>query len=528
MPDGDKAGGASPAASSEGLLGRLSEMAWKALPAIGSAIGFAGFVAIVGGAIEWIRFDAAHLPATQAVLALPKQELVIEGARALIVFVVAAMLAALLVYLIDSKGNATPRTARGLVAVGGIGLLTAVVLIRGHHGWATYFLLIAALAWITLVAFYAVGLAMRDFRRRIKLKQAAGRMTDALSKLTIAEDARDASDVAVRRSDTDESKAARARAHGKAIEARNKFKRAIGEWKTAADEVIELHRSTTRASMQSKRDHVTKLADASPGRVELEVKLEDSEQALGNVFGAVFGQVLAAWKKLDPLQIAMQVILLCVGVAIFTLIAVGAAELPQQVLLLGLVVVLLTTMNIFVARATDKFAWYGISVFFSVLMFGAALTIASTLEQPKVQPVALVRKDNELGICGVYITQTNDRVYIGRLPLKGRRPGLIFWVPTSDVDLVSVGQPLSIGKEGDNTFSTTAEGMLARLYKDRAEEAAPALKNTTITNVSGDPSSAKGQTTTATETPPVKERSKRHPGVKIYERSCTSTQAVDP
>ena len=41
-----------------GVFGRLSELAWQALPAIGSATGFAGFVAVIGAAIEWICFDA--------------------------------------------------------------------------------------------------------------------------------------------------------------------------------------------------------------------------------------------------------------------------------------------------------------------------------------------------------------------------------------------------------------------------------------------------------------------------------------
>src|ERR1700760_411908 len=127
MPDGNK-GSAAPA-SSEGLLGRLSELAWKALPAIGSAIGFAGFVAIVGGAIEWIRFKAANLPATQAVLAVPKQELVVVGALALALFVLAAVFAVLLVYLVERQGNATYDAVRAIVAIGVLELVVALILL---------------------------------------------------------------------------------------------------------------------------------------------------------------------------------------------------------------------------------------------------------------------------------------------------------------------------------------------------------------------------------------------------------------
>ena len=90
--------------------------------------------------------------------------------------------------------------------------------------------------------------------------------------------------------------------------------------------------------------------------------------------------------------------------------------------LVFVVVVGLTTMNVFVARATEKFAWYGIAMFFSVLVFGATLTIAKTLDQPKAQPIALVRKGEPVGVCGVFVAQTTERVYVGRRASEGR-PG---------------------------------------------------------------------------------------------------------
>ena len=347
---------------------------------------------------------------------MPKQELVIEGARALIVYVLAAVFAVLLVYLIDRKGDATRQTARGLVVVGGIGLVVSVILIRGHHKWSTYLLLIAALAWITLVAFYFVGLAMQDFRRRSKLRQAGTKVIDVLGALNSAEDARDGADEVVRKSPTDANKTACAQVHGAALGARKRFKRAVEEWAFAADRVIDLHESVRQGTMKAERDDIAALSDSSPGTVEMKAKLSDAERALGNVVRAMRGQVLAAWGQLGTRQIVLQVMLGCLGVAIFASIAAGAAELPQQVLLLVLVVIaLLTAMNVFVARATDKFALYGIAVFFSVLLFGSALTMARTLDEPKVQPVALLRKGNEIGLCGVYITQTKERVYVGRL-----------------------------------------------------------------------------------------------------------------
>jgi hypothetical protein len=149
------------------------------------------------------------------------------------------------------------------------------------------------------------------------------------------------------------------------------------------------------------------------------------------------------------------------------------------------------------------------------------------VKDPKVQPVALVRKSDEVGICGVFVTQTSDRVYIGRLALEAGhvppRPGLIFWVPTKDVDVVSVGTSERIGKR----FPRLAVAMLARLYGDRAEEPPPALKNTTVSTVAGGPAPT-AQTTTATESQPVKLRPHHHPHVRITAQSCTAAQHVDP
>lgn len=257
VPDGNKSGatpasGASPAsatatpASSEGLLGRLSELAWKALPAIGSAIGFVGFVAIVGGAVEWIRFDAANLPATQGVLAVPKQELVVIGALALGLFVVGAVFAVLVVYLIDSDGNATPRTAYGLI---GVGVIEMAITLRfiGHHEPGKYIWLGIWLLLILAVTSYVVGHVMRDFRRRTKVKKARKRVLDAQPALAAAEDDRSATAPAAGPAGGTDGKKAHAQASGAFARARREFDRAVEEWLAAAERVLDLQRDGSRS-----------------------------------------------------------------------------------------------------------------------------------------------------------------------------------------------------------------------------------------------------------------------------------------
>lgn len=572
MANGDKGAAASASAENpEGLLNRLGELAWKALPAIGSAIGFVGFVAVIGGAIEWIRFDAAGLPATQAVLAVPKQELVVVGALSLGVFVIGGVLAVLVVYLIDSDGNATPRTARGLIALGVAEMAVPLVFI-GHHGAFKYVWVGLWLILILLVAGDYVGLVMRDFRRRTKVKKARTRLSKAGDELVAAEDASAAASHAVEGHATESQLEASASADGAAVAARRDFERAIEEWVKAAERVIELQEPETSEDLarlkpiRERVEAVEQLGDQSPGHVQLEADLDDADRRLGHVYGAGWEQLLkqfpvfvellkrrawlkrrVQWLRRHGLKLSTERLvrrsrgLVVAGAAVaLGLIVAGYVVLVCDGLawlaVLFIVVALLTAMNVFFARATDRFALYGIAVFFSVLLFGAALTFARTLHYPKVQPVALLRTDNEVGICGVYVTQTKERIYMGRLPLRGRRPGAIFWVPTSGVDLVSVGEPVSIGKDTHNkTFSNYAESLLDRLYKDRAEEVAPTLKNTQSSKVIEKPTPSKeaGHEATITKTSeheeaPTKERSKRHPHVNIYEQSCTSTQHVDP
>jgi hypothetical protein len=61
------------------------------LTVIGTGIGVLGFVIFFGGFIAWTRFDAAGLPANEAVAQIPRNDLIVTGAS----FLVPALLAAL-------------------------------------------------------------------------------------------------------------------------------------------------------------------------------------------------------------------------------------------------------------------------------------------------------------------------------------------------------------------------------------------------------------------------------------------------
>lgn len=66
-----------------------------AVTLLGAAAGITGFVALVGGAILWIRFDELGLPADRAVAALPKSVLLAVGAHTVVGPIVAGLVALL-------------------------------------------------------------------------------------------------------------------------------------------------------------------------------------------------------------------------------------------------------------------------------------------------------------------------------------------------------------------------------------------------------------------------------------------------
>jgi hypothetical protein len=68
------------APTGESARAQLTSWAVSALPVIAGGIGFAGFVSLLGAGVLWIRFDAAELPADQALAKFPRGDLIATGA----------------------------------------------------------------------------------------------------------------------------------------------------------------------------------------------------------------------------------------------------------------------------------------------------------------------------------------------------------------------------------------------------------------------------------------------------------------
>jgi len=82
------------AKSPENKSSSFSDLLIPVLTAIGTGIGVIGFVMFFGGFILWTRFDAAGLPANEAVAQVPRADLVATGASFLVPAVLAALAAA--------------------------------------------------------------------------------------------------------------------------------------------------------------------------------------------------------------------------------------------------------------------------------------------------------------------------------------------------------------------------------------------------------------------------------------------------
>lgn len=533
----------------ETAAGKLSDLLWKAIPAIGSAIGFASFIAAIGAALLWLRFDAVGLPATQALAAVPREELLITGAWALAIFVLGGLIASLLVYLFDSRGDANVSTARGIAIVATLEMYATLYILDLNTLEIVLFLVTAT--GLGIVGMIVLSAYTTHFTRRRKLKQLRREILLARDQLVTAIDAAEAAEEV--QPQTDDAAKATGEARLELATARHRWSRAITEWARASEDLVWPSR---RSQVKASRLKVTRLLEKNktpPSELALRPMLDNTEKAMGGAYFALWrwlrempGQIEGHWRRRrsplsKDLAIAVSVLVVAGLTVLVVLVVVGIVLLlgchglladGAWIAVLVAVAVLLAVTNLFIAHGTERFLWYGVAVFFSVVVFGSVLEIANTLAHPEVQPVAIVRKDNTVGLCGVFVAQTNDRVYVGRLPfseLLGKeprpgqrfRPGLIFWVPTSDVELVSVGRSVPT-KETRQRASV----LLERLYRDRAEEEPAILKNRTVTvtaPLKGAP--AGDQKTVVTETRPKKYSSSPRQRMTV-DTNCDS--ALDP
>ena len=119
------------------------------LAAVATAIGTLGWVAFIGGAILWISFSQANLPAAEAIARVPTPVMVATGAEFVVWAVLAALVTVVVLYVFDeplqglitaSEPGVSEPVLRGLlpavlVAGTAIGFAFLIDLGNGHVPW---------------------------------------------------------------------------------------------------------------------------------------------------------------------------------------------------------------------------------------------------------------------------------------------------------------------------------------------------------------------------------------------------------
>lgn len=88
--------------SSDGEEVRFKGWALKTVGTVVGAVGTATGMAVIGSAVLFLRFSEANLPAIQGISVQPNPDVVAQGAKTTIVFVLVAVAAVALLYLCDS------------------------------------------------------------------------------------------------------------------------------------------------------------------------------------------------------------------------------------------------------------------------------------------------------------------------------------------------------------------------------------------------------------------------------------------
>jgi hypothetical protein len=385
----------------------------RALAALTAVAGLSALVAFTGGAIVWVRYEQAKLPADQAVAVTPNESLIAAGGAALGLFAVVGALAVLIAYLIDHEGT-HPGQAVGVIVLAGIGIVSSI--------------LIADASWDDRVTaiIVAVGADLAAVVLAIVLHQHTAKdwLEGHRWKLVIGT--------------------------GIAVIASALFIWLVLDERVAAG-------ALTLAAIVMGAPVCLALVDPPAAKPD-----DRWWQKLWRRAIALGGHTVRALAK--P------------AIIVFLAIALGLILDTWWIGVVVLVAGLLIAGVLAVAEKTDtKFRWYGAAVFVAVVIFGAAMNALHTWDQPRLQPMALLltQEAGGGGRSGLYVAQSADRVYLGLVKRCSRNrdlvlvpgrvvsgSGQIVSVPRSSVAAEAVGSVGSL-----HTALERAPGLLDELAK---------------------------------------------------------------
>jgi len=353
-------------------LGRLL------LIALGIAILFA-FMVIVAGlagrAILWLRFWSARLPADQAISEVSSAELVSTGAAALAILFALGLLAAGLAWLLDGKGRWVRATRRGLVAIGLVEVLVAIMI--GDFRFDQGLELFVGVAIAALLLNFLV-------ERALTLHRALDGRTPVTKALWARLKAWDGMPTAGSDGGL-----------GRLL------------WKLAPLPLLAVAVYFALSADGEDRNLLV-LAPLLAAAVLFAAPGGMAAPAVG--FGPVEGE------RLEALRMPR------VALALTALACIAILLVRDELWLAGVVAaaVILGLFCYAVAAASkDRFGPYGLAVLVSVPLFGGAAAFLHGVDSPELQPVAAVLRGGE-AVCGVYVGESDGRLWLGRLVLDER------------------------------------------------------------------------------------------------------------
>lgn len=506
-----------------------SEVGRRLVTLLISAGSLVGFVAFAGSVVLWTRFDAIGVPPEQVVDAVPRGEAVAVGSVMLLLFGFFGALATLVVYVIDRGGRPTPGMSRSLLFLVMVEGAAAIWIFSGsteEKVVATEVVVIAvgAALWATFVGslielkkpienLFANEEEQPPKDRPFRTKEGAS--TVSLGSVVLA--------VALAALFGALAGAVRAVADGSAAEvwtcALGAFGAGLGlavtwrwldfhrEKKKEREEATEREkrkREQRKAVLRQMPKRARRKAEKKERKKERrEKKKEERERnkaAKARKEAQERGEAEPRLKpprfELSPYGWGVVVGFLAIAVVVPSWI-LGSSWLAASLIAVFLVGVGLWRIS---TLSKDKFLWYGLAVFLSVPLFGTLALMARNIENPQVQPVALIRSTDGPGeaLQGIYVTETDDRVYFANVATDAcgeevvGYSGRLLWVPREEVVAMSVGPLQDVESAGTAAIEMahaltpdieTSGGGLVSLKTE--EEAADAGGDVTVAEEEG-------------------------------------------
>lgn len=482
------------ATQSPSRRGRQEETTWRGLvlqlgrwvaPVITSIGAVVGFVAAAGGAIVWTRFEAAELPADQALAAMPRGELVATGAVALAAFGVLGMVAVAGVYLIDHGRSGpirrTPGLSRGLLALVAVeaAVVTGLVAADKDAGWlrwgvcleiiALLFLLSLSLARAGTVWAWEADEKGNDRRgERPPPDTWLKRLARACRRRLLGVRRRDPTALQPGVPDTSDRSGAKVNAATPP--------EPIKPVTVTVQVAIALVVILLGGALLMSEDDAPQFVGVASQAVDRVQHLAAKDQtgpaavaALALVILLAGGDFARRWvarkpesSPPEPDETYVLHLTRKGGVAMIGL-AAALVAIPALIMWEGWLAVSLATAAILGAGAWltatasgRKFSWYGPVVFASVPFLGATVAITSNLTDPQLQPMALIRADDGTreALQGIYIAENDDRIYFANVASDRCTgeimddSGRMMWVDREDVVTVTLGPRQSVAHAG--------------------------------------------------------------------------------